>query len=32
MSSNPEATDPLQRFWNDSLEDADPEVAAIIGR
>jgi glycine hydroxymethyltransferase len=24
--------DPLQRFWHDSLEDADPEVAAIIGR
>jgi glycine hydroxymethyltransferase len=25
-------TDPLRRFWNDSLEQADPEVAAIIGR
>jgi glycine hydroxymethyltransferase len=25
-------TDPLQRFWHDSLEEADPEVAAIIGR
>jgi glycine hydroxymethyltransferase len=24
--------DPLHRFWHDSLEDADPEVAAIIGR
>src|SRR6186713_1184813 len=26
------SADPLQRFWHDSLEDADPEVAAIIGR
>src|SRR6188474_312232 len=25
-------TDPLHRFWHDSLEEADPEVAAIIGR
>src|SRR5678810_220205 len=25
-------TDPLRRFWHDSLEEADPEVAAIIGR
>ncbi|MES2700162.1 MAG: serine hydroxymethyltransferase [Pseudomonadota bacterium] len=24
--------DALNRFWNDSLEDADPAVAAIIGR
>jgi glycine hydroxymethyltransferase len=32
MSSNPVPTDPLQRFWQDSLEDADPEVSAIIGR
>jgi glycine hydroxymethyltransferase len=26
------AGNPLHRFWHDSLEDADPEVAAIIGR
>lgn len=32
MSSNSTLADPLQRFWTDSLEDADPEVAAIIGR
>ncbi|MEO6152578.1 MAG: serine hydroxymethyltransferase [Croceibacterium sp.] len=32
MSSNPALADPLQRFWHDSLEDADPEVAAMIGR
>ena len=34
MSSLSQAAhaDPLQRFWNDSLEEADPEVAAIIGR
>ncbi len=25
-------TDPLHRFWRDSLEEADPAVAAIIGR
>src|SRR3989337_2714650 len=25
-------TNPLTRFWHDSLEDADPAVAAIIGR
>ena len=24
--------DPLHRFWHDTLEDSDPEVAAIIGR
>src|SRR6187397_2882285 len=24
--------DPLHRFWHDSLEEADPAVAAIIGR
>ena len=24
--------DPLHRFWHDSLEEADPDVAAIIGR
>jgi len=34
MSSlvNEAAADPLHRFWNDTLEEADPEVAAIIGR
>ena len=34
MSSliQPAHADPLQRFWNDSLDEADPEVAAIIGR
>src|SRR5690606_3582200 len=34
MSSLSQAatSDPLQRFWHDSLEEADPEVAAIIGR
>ena len=26
------SADPLHRFWHDSLEEADPEVAAIIGR
>ncbi|HEU4649982.1 MAG TPA: serine hydroxymethyltransferase [Croceibacterium sp.] len=26
------AGDPLHRFWHDSLAEADPEVAAIIGR
>jgi len=26
------AADPLNRFWHDSLQDADPDVAAIIGR
>src|SRR5690349_15668802 len=26
------SADPLYRFWHDSLEEADPEVAAIIGR
>ncbi len=26
------SADPLRRFWHDSLEEADPEVAAIIGR
>jgi len=26
------SADPLQRFWHDSLAEADPEVAAIIGR
>ena len=26
------AGDPLHRFWHDSLEQADPDVAAIIGR
>ncbi|HWK42658.1 MAG TPA: serine hydroxymethyltransferase [Croceibacterium sp.] len=26
------AADPLRRFWHDSLTDADPEVAAIMGR
>ena len=26
------AGDPLQRFWHDSLAEADPDVAAIIGR
>jgi glycine hydroxymethyltransferase len=32
MSTNPAQADPLQRFWNDNLEEADPAVAAIIGR
>ena len=32
MSTNPAPTDPLSRFWHDSLEEADPAVAAIIGR
>jgi glycine hydroxymethyltransferase len=27
-----QTADPLARFWHDSLADADPEVAAIIGR
>ena len=31
-SYKPENADPLHRFWHDTLEDADPEVAAIIGR
>ena len=33
-SANPQAAnaDPLRRFWHDSLEEADPDVAAIIGR
>ena len=26
------SADPLNRFWHDSLEEADPQVAAIIGR
>jgi glycine hydroxymethyltransferase len=26
------AGDPLRRFWHDSLAEADPDVAAIIGR
>src|SRR5690349_818730 len=26
------SADPLHRFWHDSLDEADPEVAAIIGR
>ena len=31
MSSNPaSANSPLDRFWHDSLEDADPEVFGII--
>ena len=34
MSSNPAPhhTDALNRFWNDDLEQADPDVAAMIGR
>lgn len=28
----PAAGDALQTFWHDTLEDADPAVAAIIGR
>ncbi|MGC1270246.1 MAG: serine hydroxymethyltransferase [Croceibacterium sp.] len=34
MSTAPatHSADPLQRFWHDSLEEADPAVAAIIGR
>ncbi|MBO9517426.1 MAG: serine hydroxymethyltransferase [Porphyrobacter sp.] len=31
-ATNAAHADPLHRFWHDSLEDADPEVAAIIGR
>ena len=33
-SANPQAAaaDPLHRFWHDGLAEADPEVAAIIGR
>ena len=27
-----QTADPLHRFWRDSLEEGDPEVAAIIGR
>jgi len=31
--TNPTAhNDALNRFWNDDLETADPDVAAIIGR
>ena len=29
---SPAANDALNRFWHDNLEEADPEVAAIIGR
>jgi len=32
MSTNPAVSDPLNRFWHDNLEQADPAVAAIIGR
>ena len=31
MSTNPVATDPMHRFWHDSIADADPEIAAAIG-
>ncbi|MBT2133810.1 serine hydroxymethyltransferase [Croceibacterium sp. LX-88] len=31
-ATNAASADPLYRFWHDSLDDADPEVAAIIGR
>ncbi len=33
-STAPDAAnaDPLHRFWHDSLEEADPAIAAIIGR
>ncbi len=30
--ANPAQNDALNRFWHDSLEEADPEVAAMIGR
>ncbi|GAA0278318.1 serine hydroxymethyltransferase [Alteraurantiacibacter aestuarii] len=32
MSTNPAPHNALTRFWQDDLADADPEVAAIIGR
>jgi len=34
MSSNPapHQSDALNRFWNETLEQADPEVSAMIGR
>jgi glycine hydroxymethyltransferase len=32
LTDSAEATEHLHRFWHDSLEDADPEVSAIIGR
>ncbi len=32
MSTKPAVADPLNHFWNDSLAEADPTVAAIIGR
>ncbi len=32
MSTRPAETSPLDRFWHDSLEDADPLVHAIIGK
>jgi glycine hydroxymethyltransferase len=32
MSTNPVAVDdPMSRFWNDSIAQADPEIAAAIG-
>src|SRR6188508_2711069 len=32
LTQHAASADPLHRFWHDSLEEADPEVAAIIGR
>jgi glycine hydroxymethyltransferase len=32
VNETTEAAEHLHRFWHDSLEDADPEVSAIIGR
>src|SRR6186713_1043744 len=32
LTQHAASADPLRRFWHDSLEEADPEVAAIIGR
>ena len=32
LTSEAANADPLYRFWHDTLEDSDPEVAAIIGR
>src|SRR5687767_7587792 len=32
LSREASEADPLTRFWHDSLEEADPAVAAIIGR
>jgi len=32
LTDSADAAEHLHRFWHDSLEDADPEVSAIIGR